>query len=322
MTLRWSYALNAWKGGHDLFVRPEDHEKAFKTLSACGFDAIALTAGTGRWEPLGRKDWIETYYGSVGGLQRVLAAAGIHAVSSCAFDPGAMILEEGAFGRSVLNPDDHGRIVASMAPYAELLAELGGDTLVARGLPAWRAGCTLDAALAATVAHCWNAAGRMAAEHGVRLSLAFDGLSQARSIDDIARLLDACDPACVGLSIDTADAVIAGIDPLALHTRLRERLWHVQLKNTRHWDALAEYQQPGAERTLLAGGGAREIARWYCELGDPHGLVDVKGFCQQLLDSGYSGWTVVDCPHSPLAAESALLNGWYVQNVLAALEPV
>lgn len=319
MTPRWSYALNQWNAGHDLFVRPEEHLKAFKVLAACGFDALELSAGTGRWEPLGRRDWIERYYGSVDGLRQVLAGAGIRAVSSIVFDPGAMIFEEGAFGRSVLNAADHAPIVASMAPYAELLPALGGDTLVARGLPGWSAERTLDDATVDTVARCWNAAGRMAAGHGVRLALNFDGLTMARSVDDIARVLARCDPACVGLSMDTADAVISGLDPLDLVDRLGERLWHVQLKNTRHRDELGEYRLPGAERALLQGGGAREIERWYWELGDPHGLVDVEGVVRRLRARGYPGWLVVESDQSPLPAASAMLNGWFVQHRLSPL---
>lgn len=319
MTPRWSYALNQWNNGHDRFVRPEDHERAFKVLSACGFPAIEIPAGTGRWEPLGRKDWIERYYGSVAGLRRALAAAGIQAVSSYLFDPGAMIFEEGAFGRSVLRSEDHAGIVASMVQYAELLAELGGDTLVVRGLPGWRADLTVDAQVAATAARCWNLAGRMAAEHGVRLALNFDCVTMARSVDDIARLLAQCDAERVGLSIDTADAVICGMDPGALLDRLRERVWHVQLKNTRYRDDCQDHRLPFAEHAMLVGGGAREIDRWYWELGDHRGLVDVTGFVRQLAASDYGGWLVVESDQSPEPASSAMLNGWYVQHQLNPL---
>ena len=67
--MRWSYALNQWKNGHDRFVLREQHERAFKTLWASGFDAVEIPCGSGRWEPLGRRDWIERFYGSVDGLK-------------------------------------------------------------------------------------------------------------------------------------------------------------------------------------------------------------------------------------------------------------
>ena len=42
MPIRWSYALNQWNNGHDRFVLPEEHERAWKTLSASGFSAVSI----------------------------------------------------------------------------------------------------------------------------------------------------------------------------------------------------------------------------------------------------------------------------------------
>ena len=51
--IRWAYAINQWKPQFDDFVRREQHERALKTISIAGFEGVELTAGTGRWEPLG-----------------------------------------------------------------------------------------------------------------------------------------------------------------------------------------------------------------------------------------------------------------------------
>jgi inosose dehydratase len=316
VTIRWSYALNQWKQGHDLFVRREQHEKAFKTVSISGFEGIELQAGTGRWEPLGRKDWIQKFYGSVGGFRDALEACGVMAVSSFLFNPGEMILEELAFGRSVLNPADHSGILQSMVQYAELLNELDGDTLVARALPTWSADCATTKSTMALAAQCWNAVGQMAADHGLRLALNFDCITMARSGADIGLLLEHCDPALVGLSIDTADAAITGIDPVALYDEFRDRVFHIQLKNTRHRDDLGEYRLAHPERAMLVAGGEREIERWYWELGDHKGLVDVEGFFGRLVATDYSGWVVVESDQSPDPPASTMLNGWFVQNRL------
>ena len=51
--IRWGYAINQWKPQFDDFVRREQHERALKTISVAGFEGVELSAGTGRWEPLG-----------------------------------------------------------------------------------------------------------------------------------------------------------------------------------------------------------------------------------------------------------------------------
>ena len=53
MSIKWGYAINQWKPQFDDFVRRRDHERALKTISIAGFAGVELTAGTGRWEPLG-----------------------------------------------------------------------------------------------------------------------------------------------------------------------------------------------------------------------------------------------------------------------------
>ena len=316
MTMRWSYALNQWNNGHDRFVLREEHARAFKTVAVGGFDAVEIPCGSGRWEPLGRKDWIEKFYGSVAGLKDALAQCGIAAVSSFLFNPAEPIFEEGAFGLSVLKPADHPRILATLVQYAALLPALGGDTLVVRALPNWAADTAVTPEAMATAAACWNAVGAMAAEHGVRVALNFDCMTMARSADDIALLLDQCDPATVGLSLDTADAAIMGIDPAAMVERFADRICHVQLKNALYRDTLDEYKLPFPEKFLLAGGGARKITRWYTELGDEDGIVDIAAVHAALVAHDYRGWVVVESDQSPVPATSTLLNAWFVQNRL------
>lgn len=316
MTIQWSYALNQWNNGHDRFVLPEEHERAWKTLSVSGFQAVEIPCGSGRWEPLGRKDWIERFYGSVAGLRERMAACGIRAASSFLFNPAEPIFEEGAFGLSPLNPPDHGRILGTLAQYADMLPALGGDTLVVRALPNWSAQTAVDKASMQIAADCWNAVGAMAAAQGVKLALNIDCVTMARTADDIALLLEGCDPATVGLSIDTADLAIMGLNPVAVLRRFASRVVHVQLKNATTTDMLDEYRLPFPEKFMLAGGGARKVARWYTELDDEDGIVDVPAFHSALREVGYQGWVVVESDQSPVPATSAMLNGWTLKHRL------
>ena len=318
MTMRWSYGLNQWNNGHDRFVLREEHDRAFKTLAASGFNAVEIPCGSGRWEPLGRKDWIEKFYGSVKGLKESLFQAGISAVSSYIFNPAEPIFEEGAFGLSALNAADHSRILATLVQYADILPELGGDTLVVRALPNWSAQTAVDEQTMQLAADCWNAVGAMTAARSVKLALNFDCVTMARTMDDIGLLLGLCDESIVGLSIDTADATIMGLDPAALYRRFAARTCHIQLKNASTTDELSEYKLPFPDKFMLAGGGARKIGQWYTELDYEEGLVDVTAFHQLLTNEGYAGWVVVESDQSPEPATSAMLNGWFVKNRLQA----
>jgi inosose dehydratase len=145
-----------------------------------------------------------------------------------------------------------------------------------------------------------------------------DCLSSVRTEAAIARLLDATDPQRVGLAIDTAEATLAGLDPLAILRRWPGRVFHVQFKDVLLRDDLGEATLPNAELNFLSAGGAREVARWFWEMGTPGGLVDFPGLRSALEDAGYDGWIVVESDQSPYPATSVMLNGWYRRRRLEA----
>ena len=158
-----------------------------------------------------------------------------------------------------------------------------------------------------------------AAEGGpVKVAMHLDCLSSVRTEAAIARLLDATDPERVGLAVDTAEATLAGLDPLAILRRWPGRVFHVQFKDVLLRDDLGEATLPNAELNFLSAGGAREVARWFWEMGTPGGLVDFPGLRSALEDAGYDGWIVVESDQSPYPATSVMLNGWYRRRRLKA----
>lgn len=318
MAIKLSYALNSWRPTYDTFVRPEHHTRALKTVSASGFRAVELNAGAGRWEPMGNREMMEVNHGSVAGFAAFLRASAIDSVSSYFFDPGAFMSTAGVpFAPG--NPADTAAIVDLAREYLALLSALGGNRLVVKPAPAfWRTGGLPDPLLK-HLATLWNEVGTLAATHGAQVALHVDCLSAVRTEDSIARLLDATNPQTVGLAIDTAELVLAGLDPLAVYKRFASRVNHVQFKDVVLRDELGEATQKYAEHHFLSGGGARAVARWFFEMGTPGGLVDFPGLLGAMQAAGYQGWLVAESDQSPYPATSAMLNGWYVKHKLTSL---
>ncbi len=312
------YAMNQWKPSMAHFVRLEEHERAFKTIAACGFGEIELRAGTFRWEPLGRPERIVQYYGSVQAFADLLSEYGLRRVSSFFFDPGEPIIEELSFGRDPADPADREAIVASTRPFAEFLQQVGGTMLVVRPVGSyWRTGALDDAQLD-ELALTWNAVGAMAAEYGVGVGMHVDCLSALQTSEQIGSLLDRCSPT-VGLALDTAEVTIAGMDPTELFERHPSRVVHVHLKDARATDTLGERTMPNAELGLLGAGGERRIERWFWELGTEGGLVDAGVLLDTMARHGYDGTIVVESDQSPDPAGSVMLNSWYLQRHAPAL---
>jgi inosose dehydratase len=313
--VRWAYAINQWKPQFDDFVRREQHERALKTISIAGFEAVELAAGTGRWEPLGNPQQLAANFGSLAGFREFLSSCAIDAVSSWYWDPAERSMEHLTGPLSPLSADDVPAIVEKARWYAEALAELGGSVLLVR--PVAGAGDVepLDDDALDRLAACWNAVGRATAEHGVRTALHVDFLSALRR-DHVPALLDRTDPALVGLALDTGELTVGGIDPLTVIEGYADRIWHVQFKDALAVDDVEEYLAPHAHWTVRVRGGAREIPRWFAEPGADGGLVDFPAITRALLDADYDGWIVVESDQSPHPAASALLAGYLVQREL------
>jgi inosose dehydratase len=317
--IRWGYAINQWKPQFDDFVRREQHERALKTISVAGFEGVELTAGTGRWEPLGNPQQLAANFGSLGGFREFLSGCAVDAVSSWAWDPQERSMEHLTGPLSPLAESDLPAVIERAGEYAAALAELGGSVLVVRPAPGAGDVDPLDVEALDRLAACWNAVGRATAGHGIRTALHVDFLSALRRGDALDRLLDRTDPALVGLAVDTGELTVAGLDPVEVIRRYADRVWHVQLKDALAVDEAEEYLQPHAHWTVRVRGGAREVPRWFAEPGAEGGLVDSAAVVRALVDVGYAGWVVVESEQSPHPAASALLAGYLVQRELRSI---
>lgn len=320
--IRWGYAVNHWKPGFMGFARREEHERAFKVTAACGFKAIELNAGTGRWEPLGRPDNIAMNYGSPAAFMRQLREWGVDAVASTFYDPGQMSFEDLHHGLLPTRPEDHEKILQAADMYAGFLGAVGGSCLVVRPFPSyWRTGALNPTDLAA-VAACWDAVGQRTARYGVQTALHIDALSALRGMAQLDAFLALSSIQHVGLALDTAEFTIAGYDIVALYVRYAKWVRHFHFKNALAVDELDEYQLQNAERALLQAGGSRGIERWFGELGDPKGLVDFPRLLSSMREHGYAGYVIVESDKGPPPLAGAMMsNAWYVHRVLRSPAP-
>ena len=102
---------------------------------------------------------------------------------------------------------------------------------------------------------------------------------------EIDALMQATDPALVGLCLDTGHATYGGGSPLDLLERHRDRIWHVHFKDCEPRVAERARQEEWDYQTALRHGV-------FCELGK--GAVDFAAVLRELERSGYDGWIVVE----------------------------
>lgn len=315
---RWAYATNQWKAGFTGFARMEQQERAMKVTAACGFDAIELTAGTGRWDPLGRPENIVLNFGSVDHFRLRLREWGIHHIASCFLDPLQMSFEELHHGLDCTDRSQHALLLEQAGVFARFLAEVDAEVLVLRALPPHGRHGGLDAGRQAAAAECWNAVGAMTAGLGIKTALHLDALAPLRDPDALAGWLEQLDTATVGLAMDTAEMTVAGQDVVAWYRRFHGRVCHIHLKDALAVDIDGEYQAPNAERALMLAGGQRAVPRWFGEIGT--GWVDWAGLMTALRETGYAGWLVVESDKGPAPASASMMqNAWTVRHVLQPL---
>ena len=126
---------------------------------------------------------------------------------------------------------------------------------------------------------------------------------------EIDALMQATDPALVGLCLDTGHATYGGGSPLDLLERHRDRIWHVHFKDCEPDVAARARQEEWDYQTALRHGV-------FCELGK--GAVDFGRCLRTLERSGYDGWIVVEqdvLPGMGAPADSAGRNRRYLREL-------
>lgn len=122
---------------------------------------------------------------------------------------------------------------------------------------------------------------------GVQVAYHYHMGTAIQTEDEVHAMMAHTGPA-FGLLLDTGHATFAGIDPVALAKRYRERIFHVHCKDVRR--AVMEQSLAGNWSFLNS-----VIAGVYTVPGD--GCVDFPGVLAAL--PGYTGWLVVEAEQDP-----------------------
>ncbi|WP_338759887.1 sugar phosphate isomerase/epimerase family protein [Massilia sp. METH4] len=164
-------------------------------------------------------------------------------------------------------------------------------------------------------AELWNRVGKMTLDHGVKTCCHHEFFCGIRSAEQLRKFYEWTDPRYVFLCLDTAQHVIAGVDPVDLYLELHERCAAFHMKDTKHVDLVGDYRRkPDAEVM------ATTTPRWFHEMGTPGGLVDFPALMAAMKECGFEGWVGVEHDKADVGGgnypESTALAAWYIQHVL------
>ncbi|WP_431794956.1 sugar phosphate isomerase/epimerase family protein [Microbacterium enclense] len=164
-------------------------------------------------------------------------------------------------------------------------------------------------------AELWDRAGAMLRERDLRLACHFEFWGAIRTVEELDFFLGHTTPENVAFFCDTAQHTIAGVDPIEVFRRYRDRCAGFHFKDTRAIDTSEAYRTP-PDAELLAPG----VPRWFVEMGRPDGIVDFPALMAEITASGWEGWLTVEHDKVEIEggdyAEATAVAKWYIDNVL------
>lgn len=166
-------------------------------------------------------------------------------------------------------------------------------------------------------AELWSRVGEMTLQYGVKIGAHHEFFCGIRNADEVEKFYEWSDPRYVYFFLDTAQHVIAGLDPVQLYERWHERVSGFHFKDTHNVDVHDDYRKPPDAELM-----APTTPRWFHEMGTPDGLVDFPALVRVMREHGYSGWVGVEHDKANFGgnyAESTAISAWYARNVL---EPI
>lgn len=308
--IKWQYAdhwrTDSPKGPVNQFASRAEMDRFIKQIAAVGLSGVGMFA----WN-LGA---VSAMFGGLPAYKTFLEERGIEKIVDLFW-----CQPQASPGMTIHDPEHKGRVIGMLDHFAGLAAGLGVENLIVMPAHCYSDTEPVTVDRIQVLADLWNTFGRMSLEkHGMKLGCHHEFWCGIRSQDEIDQFYALTDPAYVNLYIDTAQHVIAGVDPVALFRQYAHRVNGFHFKDTRHVDMVEDYRsQPDPELC------ASTTPRWFWEMGTPGGLVDFPALMQALKDHNYEGWIGVEHDKADIGGgnypESTALAMWYARNVL---EPI
>lgn len=310
--IKWAYAMNQWGGMN--YLRNENILRAFKTASVCGAKAIELKTGSGRMNPLGRPMLINRSFNSAERFLLNLHECSIDKVVSWFYDPTIPAAEEGVMCRNTADAAEAEGVVEALRPFAEYLQQLHGEYINVRPVGSyWELGELTDEQIN-NVGKCWSMVGAMLRDYGLKVAMHIDWASAIHTKEQVEKLLAATDPQTTGLCLDTAELTLAGFDAVEFYNQFADRVILFHFKDTNAVAPENLYKSRTANLELRS-----QYGRWFYPMAYGVGKVDFEALVRSMKEHEYNGWVILESDQSENPAESAMLNNWYIRNVLSKI---
>jgi inosose dehydratase len=140
-----------------------------------------------------------------------------------------------------------------------------------------------------------NAAGKLAADAGVRLSYHPHVGTGVQQASEASELLKRTDPSLVWLCLDTGHVKFAGDDPVDFALNHTTRIGHIHLKSVRPEIVKAARDEQWSFYEAIMEGV-------FTVPDDPAGSIDFAPIFAALKKSQYHGWIVVEAEQDPAKA--------------------
>ncbi len=307
--LKWSY-MDHWstrtsQGLSSPYLSTRHMDRYIKQIAALGFSGFD-TFGF-------RLGLIASLFGSVADFQKFIQDRGLEKITGIFISYPYMSSTRAPHVRAT-----HDRIVQDCEDLMKASAGLGVETFVVQPASTyWQVEPVTDEKLHA-MADLWTRVGRMTAGYGVRTACHHEFWCGIRSADEVDKFYQWTDPQYVSYFCDTAQTVIAGLDPVQMYLKYHDRCAGFHFKDTHNVDTTGDYRRPPDAELM-----APNVKRWFWEMGTPGGLVDFPRLMAALKEYGYRGRVTVEHDKADVDggnyAESTAMAKWYIDNVLTPI---
>jgi inosose dehydratase len=213
---------------------------------------------------------------------------------------------------------DHDNIVSKVKAIMDRCGEISLESLIVMPTSTyWQLEPVTDDKIK-IIAECWNRVGELTNTYGVRTSIHHEFWCAIRTWDQMEKFYNWTDPDKVFFFCDTAQHVIAGVDPVAVYEKYADRTSGFHFKDTHHVDTIEDFKRPPDAELM-----AKTTERWFWEMGTPGGLVDFPALMRAMKKHNYKGWVSLEHDKADIGgsnyAEATAVGKWYADNVLSKI---